>query len=63
MIRNSGRQLFYSTAGYFEVEGSVFKIGGRGKSLQQIRRNLSNGYFVKDGILYGIPLYLFGFLY
>ena len=67
MIRNSGRQLFYSTTGDFEVEGSVFEIGGRGKSLKQIRKNLSNGYLVKDDILYGgnreIPLYLFGFLY
>ncbi|MCK5787347.1 MAG: AAA family ATPase [Candidatus Sabulitectum sp.] len=67
MIRNSGRQLFYSHTGDFEVEGSVFEIGGRGKSWKQMREKLSNGYLVKDDILYGgnheIPLYLFGFLY
>lgn len=67
MIRNSGKQLFYSRAGDFEVENRVFEIGGRGKSWKQSRNNLSNAYLVKDDILYGgnreIPLYLFGFLY
>jgi len=67
MIRNSGRQLYYSSTGDFEVDGTVFEVGGKGKSLKQIRKSLSNSYLVKDDILYGssyeIPLYLFGFLY
>ncbi len=67
MIKNSGSKIFYSKTGDFEVNGSLFEIGGKNKTLKQIKNNLSNAYLVKDNILYGskyeIPLYLFGFLY
>ena len=67
MLKNSGLNVHYSRIGDFEVEGRVFEIGGRNKSLKQIGENPDRAYLVKDDILYGgkheIPLYLFGFLY
>ncbi len=67
MVKNSGGKIFYSKAGDFEVNNTIFEIGGKNKTLKQIKNNLSNAYLVKDNILYGskyeIPLYLFGFLY
>ena len=67
MIKNSGSKIFYSKTGDFEVSNTLFEIGGKNKTLKQIKNNLANAYLVKDNILYGskyeIPLYLFGFLY
>jgi len=67
MIKNSGSKIFYSKIGDFEVNNTVFEIGGKNKTVKQIKDNLDNAYLVKDDILYGskyeIPLYLFGFLY
>jgi len=67
MIKNSGSKIFYSKTADFEVNNNLFEIGGKNKTLKQIKNNLSNAYLVKDNILYGskyeIPLYLFGFLY
>jgi len=67
MIKNSGNKVFYSKTGDFEVNNTIFEIGGKNKTLRQIKSRLGNAYLVKDNILYGnkydIPLYLFGFLY
>ena len=67
MIKNSGSKIFFSRIGDFEVNNSIFEIGGKSKTIKQIRNNLRNAFLVKDDILYGskheIPLYLFGFLY
>ena len=67
MIKNSGHKIYYDRTGDFEVEKTIFEIGGKNKNLKQIKENLGNAYLVKDDILVGskyeIPLYLFGFLY
>ena len=67
MLKNSGNKVFYSKTGDFEVDSILFEIGGRGKSLKQIKDSLQNAFIVKDDIVHGsryeIPLYLFGFLY
>jgi len=67
MLKNSGNKIYYSETGDFEVNNTIFEIGGKSKSKKQIKNNLDNAYLVKDDILYGnrleIPLYLFGFLY
>ncbi|MBU1054590.1 MAG: AAA family ATPase [Proteobacteria bacterium] len=67
MMQNSGKKLFYSKIGDFQVQDYFFEIGGKNKSKKQIKNNLENSFIVKDDILYPsgntIPLYLFGFLY
>ncbi len=67
MIKNSGSKIFFSRIGDFEVNNTIFEVGGKSKTIKQVRNNLSNAFLVKDDILYGskyeIPLYLFGFLY
>ena len=72
MLRNAGLHPLYSKRGDFAVGDTLFEVGGRNKSLKQLRkksgeRSLAEGYLVKDDILYGapfeIPLHLFGFLY
>lgn len=67
MIKNSGKKIFYSSSGDFEVDGRIFEIGGKNKGFSQIKEHKTNSYLVKDDILFGgkneIPLYLFGFIY
>lgn len=67
MILNAGYKLHYSEIGDYVINGINYEIGGKNKSLKQIKDNLENSYLVKDDILngskYEIPLYLFGFLY
>lgn len=67
MIKNSGNKIFYSKTGDFEVNGSHFEIGGKTKSIKQIKDKLENSYLVKDDIIHyekhAIPLMYFGFLY
>jgi len=67
MIINSGNHIFYSKIGDFEINNTLFEIGGKNKTKKQIKNKLEKSYLVKDDILYGnqleIPLYLFGFLY
>lgn len=56
----------YTKNGDFSVGRTVFEIGGKNKTDEQIK-NIKNSFLVLDNILYGdskiIPLYLFGFLY
>lgn len=67
MILNSGNKLHYSEIGDYIIGDTNFEIGGKNKSLKQIKDNLENSFLVKDDILsgskYEIPLYLFGFIY
>ena len=67
MIQGGGNKIFYSKVGDFSVGTTLFEVGGKGKSLKQIKGNLQDAFIVKDDILHGsrheIPLYLFGFLY
>jgi predicted AAA+ superfamily ATPase len=67
MLKNSGNNIYYNKTGDFEINNTIFEIGGKNKTKKQIKNNLHNVYLVKDDILYGnrheIPLYLFGFLY
>ena len=67
MIKNANYKIFYSDIGDFEVNGSYFKIGGKNKSINQIKNHLNKSFLVKDDIMFGskyeIPLYLFGFIY
>ena len=67
MIKNANHKIYFDRTGDFEVENVIFEIGGKNKSLKQIKNKLESAYLVKDDILVGskheIPLYLFGFLY
>jgi len=67
MLKNSGHQVCYSKVGDFEVNNTIYEIGGKGKTKKQIRGAEQQAFLVKDDILYGgkqeIPLHLFGFLY
>ncbi|MBN2441701.1 MAG: ATPase, partial [Spirochaetales bacterium] len=67
MIRNSENKIFYSNIGDFEINGIYFEIGGRKKSIKQIKEYIDNSFIVKDDIIYyeknTIPLMYFGFLY
>ena len=67
MIKNSKHNIHVSKIGDFEIDGTLFEIGGKNKDRKQIKDNLDRGYIVKDDILHGskyeIPLHLFGFLY
>ncbi len=67
MLKNSGKQVYCSSAGDFAVDDLIFEIGGKNKKLRQIKHLAQGAYLVKDDILYGssreIPLHLFGFLY
>lgn len=67
MVKNSGHKIYYSETGDFEINGTIFEIGGKNKDKKQIKNDLNSAFLVKDDILYGsrheLPLYLFGFLY
>jgi len=58
--------IFATDVGDFIVNNTVFEIGGRNKTKNQIK-NLDNAIIVKDDIEYGfgntVPLWHFGFLY
>ncbi len=57
---------FSKKKGDFVVDETVFEIGGKNKTTEQIE-GIKNSFLVLDNILFGdkkiIPLYLFGFLY
>ncbi len=67
MAKNAGLNIHMGRIGDFEIDGSLFEVGGRKKDRRQLKENLNTGYIVKDDVLYGsrkeIPLHLFGFLY
>jgi predicted AAA+ superfamily ATPase len=55
-----------SKTGDFDIEGSIFEVGGQSKTNKQIKE-IKNAFLVKDDIEYGfmntIPLWHFGLLY
>jgi len=57
----------YSPQGDILVEGKILEIGGKNKSLAQLKKNNTTGILVKDNVTaatpHTIPLYYFGFLY
>lgn len=65
-FQNAGINVFYSEIGDIEANNIIFEIGGKNKTLKQIK-GLENGYILADDILVGnqrtIPLYLAGLLY
>lgn len=67
MLQNAGEKVYFSRVGDFQVQNYFFEIGGRGKSVKQIKNHLDTSFVVKDDILYPdahtVPLHLFGFLY
>lgn len=64
-LQNARYHVFFSKQADIECDNSIFEIGGKNKTIAQLRGE--EGYLVKDDILIGdkktIPLYLFGFLY
>lgn len=58
--------VFSAPVGDFKVRDIVFEVGGKEKSIQQIK-NIEQGYLVKDDLITGylrnIPLWHFGLMY
>lgn len=65
-LQNAGLKVYYGAQGDFVVNDFVFEVGGKNKTLKQLK-DVKNGYLLCDNILVGdrsrIPLYLLGFLY
>lgn len=65
-FQNTDHRVFYSEEGDFNVNDIVFEVGGKNKTIKQIKRH-KQAYVLADNILTGskriIPLYLLGFLY
>ncbi|MFN3234346.1 MAG: ATP-binding protein [Gammaproteobacteria bacterium] len=66
-LKGAGIQVFYPSAGDFQIKDIIFEIGGKNKKHDQLKSHTGKKYIVKDNILMSwgneIPLYLFGFLY
>ena len=64
--KNAGLDIFYHKKGDYEINGSIFEIGGKNKTRAQIK-NESSAFLVKDDSMIfrqgEIPLLYFGFLY
>lgn len=67
MMQNANENVYFSSVGDFQVQDYFFEIGGKGKSIKQIKDHLDKSFVVKEDILYPgrheIPLHFFGFLY
>lgn len=65
-VQAIGKIPCYTKKGDFSIDKTVFEIGGKNKTDEQIK-TIEDSFLVLDNILYGdkksIPLYLFGFLY
>jgi predicted AAA+ superfamily ATPase len=66
-LQNSGIDIFYSKQGDYRTRNTVFEIGGKNKTKEQLKDVEGPCYLVKDELLHPlkgeIPLFLFGFLY
>jgi predicted AAA+ superfamily ATPase len=64
-LQNAGIQAHYPKMGDFQIDDTVFEVGGKNKTATQIQ-NLQDAYVLADGLILGnkktIPLYLLGFL-
>jgi predicted AAA+ superfamily ATPase len=67
LVNGAGLQAFYPKKGDFQIENTVFEVGGKNKTKKQLKGISENSVVVKADTLIGsegvIPLYLFGFLY
>ena len=65
-IKNAGFDIFCDKHGDYYVDQTVYEVGGKNKTRDQIK-NIKNAFLVKDDILLPsagvIPLLYFGFLY
>jgi len=65
-IKNACFDIFHSKIGDYQVDGTIFEIGGKNKTRKQIKGH-DNAFLVKDDIIVAskgeIPLMFFGFLY
>lgn len=66
-LQNTGIEVFYSKQADYRTRDTIFEIGGKNKTRDQLKEIKEPSYVVKDGILHPlkgeIPLFLFGFLY
>lgn len=66
-LQNADIEIFYSKQGDFRTKDSIFEIGGKNKTRNQLKQVKEQSFLVKDGILLPlkgeVPLFLFGFLY
>lgn len=66
-LTGAGIKVFFPKQGDFQIGKTVFEVGGKNKTKQQLKEHDGKKIIVKDNILVGaqgeIPLYLFGFLY
>jgi len=64
-LKNAGIACYYSDTGDFNVKGTILEVGGKNKTMRQIKEQ-ANAYLLIDNQLLGaekrIPLYLIGFL-
>lgn len=62
----AGHDVSFPAQGDFNVNGVVFEVGGKSKTIDQIR-NVQSAFLAVDGMEIGyenvVPLWLFGFLY
>lgn len=63
-LQNAGYSVFYSEAGDFKTNGFHFEVGGKNKTLKQLKSQ-KNAYILADDLVTGsekscIPLYLLG---
>lgn len=65
-LQNGHYPVYYTTKGDFKVGDLFFEVGGKSKTLSQMKGE-KNGYVIADEIIVGdyskIPLYLLGLLY
>lgn len=64
--RNAGLEVHYNKQGDYEIQKTVFEIGGKSKTREQIK-HIKNAFLVKDDVVSSlngaIPLVYFGLLY
>ena len=65
-LSQSGHHIFSSDKGDYSVDGYTFEIGGKNKTMRQIK-DIEKSFLIKDDIIVSskreIPLMLMGFLY
>ncbi len=61
------KHIYASDIADFQVDDYLFEIGGKNKTIQQIKKSKLSSWIVKDDILMGsqgiIPFLYFGFCY
>lgn len=66
-LADAKQPVFYSKQGDFLIKDGIFEIGGKNKTMSQIKQAEQPAFLVKDDTLvahgHSIPLLYFGFLY